>query len=90
MGVSAFRRMVVCKTLSILRRVLDRYRRAVGSERRPAAALPVGPVLLLGAFFWLAGCSSTDSGKKEDPVFFGQAGGGTGGGGAVSGMSLHW
>jgi hypothetical protein len=90
MGVSACRRIGVCKALLILQGVLDRYRQSIGSERRSATAFPVGLVLVLGAFFLLAACSSTDSGKRDDPVFFGHAGGGTGGGDAVSGMSLHW
>jgi hypothetical protein len=48
------------------------------------------PVLVLGAFLLLGACTSTDSAKKDDPVFFGHAGGGNGGGGAVSGMSMRW
>jgi hypothetical protein len=40
--------------------------------------------LLLGA------CAATDTGKKDDPTFFGGAGAGNGGGGVTSGMSFRW
>jgi hypothetical protein len=50
----------------------------------PTAVIALAASLLLGA------CSATDTGKKDDPVFYGAAGGGTGGGSATSGMRLTW
>jgi hypothetical protein len=50
----------------------------------PAIALVLAVSLLLGA------CAATDTGKKDDPTFFGGAGAGNGGGGVTSGMSFRW
>lgn len=47
-------------------------------------------ILVLAVSFLLGACSATDSVKKDDPVFFGEAGGTNGGAGATSGMSLSW
>jgi hypothetical protein len=46
--------------------------------------------LALAASLLLAGCSTEDAGKRQDPVLFGSASGSNGGGGATSGMSLSW
>jgi hypothetical protein len=50
----------------------------------PAAVLILATSLLLGA------CVDTDSGKKDDPVFFGAAGGANGSAGGTSGVSFKW
>jgi len=50
----------------------------------PAVVLVLAASLLLGA------CAATDTGKKDDPVFFGGASGANGTGGATSGMSFSW
>jgi hypothetical protein len=50
----------------------------------PAAILVLAASLLLGA------CAATDTGKRDDPVFFGGASGANGAGGASSGMSFSW
>jgi hypothetical protein len=50
----------------------------------PAAVLVLAASLLLGA------CAATDTGKRDDPVFFGGASGANGAGGATSGMSFSW
>jgi hypothetical protein len=50
----------------------------------PAAILVLAASLLLGA------CAATDTGKRDDPVFFGGASGANGAGGATSGMSFSW
>ena len=50
----------------------------------PAAVLVLATSLLLGA------CAATDSGKTDNPIFFGAGSGTNGGGGVTSGMSLSW
>jgi hypothetical protein len=50
----------------------------------PAAILVLAASLLLGA------CAATDTGKRDDPVFFGGGSGANGAGGATSGMSFSW
>jgi len=57
---------------------------------RPADISLLGPVLALAASLLLGACVATDTGKKDDPVFFGGAGGGNGGAGATSGVSVSW
>ena len=47
-------------------------------------------VLVLAASLLLGACTATDTGKKDDPVFFGGASGANGAGGATSGMSFSW
>jgi hypothetical protein len=49
-----------------------------------------GAVLVLVTSLLLGACAATDTGKKDDPVFFGTARGANGGGGATSGMSFSW
>jgi hypothetical protein len=92
MGVSAFagwnefRRGLVI--LSMSRKAIFRCRRPV---RRRAGTRGLLPVLFLAGSMLLGGCAeSSNTGKKEQPVLFGNAGGGTGGGGAMSGMSFSW
>jgi len=48
------------------------------------------PVLVLTVSLLLGACAATDTGKKDDPVFFGGAGGANGSGGATGGMSFSW
>ena len=50
----------------------------------------LAPVLVLAGSLLLGACTDTDTGRKDDPVFFGNAGGSIDGGGATSGMSLKW
>jgi hypothetical protein len=67
--------------------------RATFSPLPPVSAAGIAspvPVFALVASLLLGACSVADSGKKEDPTFFGTAGGGNGGGGATSGMHLTW
>jgi hypothetical protein len=47
-------------------------------------------VLILGASLLLGACAEGNTGRKDAPVFYGNAGGGSGGGGATSGMSFSW
>jgi hypothetical protein len=47
-------------------------------------------VLILGASLLLGACAEGNTGKKDVPVIFGNAGGGSSGGGATSGMSFSW
>jgi hypothetical protein len=48
------------------------------------------PVLVLTVSLLLGACTVTDTGKKDDPVFFGGAAGANEGGGATGGMSFSW
>jgi len=50
----------------------------------------VAILMLVVVSLSLGSCTSTDAGKKDDPVFFGGAGGGNGGAGATSGISLSF
>jgi len=52
-------------------------------------AAPV-PVLVLAASLLLGACVSADTGKKNDPVFYGSGGAGNGGGAANGGVSFSW
>ena len=47
-------------------------------------------VILAIASLLLGACASTNSGKRDDPVYFGGAGGGNAGAGATTGMSLSF
>jgi hypothetical protein len=47
-------------------------------------------VLVLGLSLLLDACAEGNTGKKDAPVIYGNAGGGSGGGGATSGMSFSW
>ena len=79
MGVSEYRRIGVCKRYQFCGGVLGRCRGSQGDLSPPGAEPPTR--FRLGLFWsWersscSAACSSTDSAKKDDPVFFGQAGG---------------
>jgi hypothetical protein len=62
-------------------------------ERRCSATLVrrnVSLVLVFAASLLLGACAAADSGKKNDPAFFGAAGAGNGSGGATGGMSFSW
>jgi len=65
---------------------LDAYR----PTRRPTNALLLAPLSVVAAALLLGACASTDTVKKNDPVFFGTGGAGRGGGGATGGMSFRW
>jgi hypothetical protein len=52
--------------------------------------VPPAAVFVLTASLLFAACAATDTGKKDDPVFFGGASGANGAGGATSGMSFSW
>ena len=58
--------------------------------RRFPDIFPLPAVLLLAASLLLSACADAGSGKKNDPVIFGDAGGGNGGAGATSGVRLSW
>ena len=47
-------------------------------------------VLVLGVSLLLGACAEGNTGKKDAPVIYGNAGGGSGGGAATSGMSFSW
>jgi hypothetical protein len=48
------------------------------------------PVLVLAASLLLGACADTDTGKKDDPVFFGTGGAANNGGAAKGGVSFSW
>lgn len=52
--------------------------------------VPPAPLLVLAASLLLAACATTDTGKKDDPVFFGNASGADGSAGAMGGVSFGW
>jgi hypothetical protein len=59
-------------------------------SRRVAGAFALLQVLVLGASLLLGACAEENTGKKDAPVIYGNAGGGSGGGAATSGMSFSW
>ena len=62
-----------------------------GPSQQKSRIVKIGwRILVLAASLLLGACVGTDSGKKDDPVFFGTAGGANGGGGGTSGVSFHW
>jgi hypothetical protein len=46
--------------------------------------------LVLGVSLLLCACAEGNTGKKDAPVIYGNAGGDSGGGAATSGMSFSW
>jgi len=60
---------------------------ALFSARGIASA---APVLVLAASLLLGACANTDTGKKDDPVFFGTGGAANNGGAAKGGVSFSW
>jgi hypothetical protein len=58
--------------------------------RKAVDAFAFVPVLVLIISLLLGACTEGNTGKKDVPVIFGNAGGGSGGGGATSGMSFSW
>jgi major membrane immunogen (membrane-anchored lipoprotein) len=60
---------------------------ALFSSSRTAKAVRV---LVLAASLLLGACAASDTGKKDDPVFFGAGGATNGYGGANGGVSFSW